>query len=194
MPNIWFISDTHFWSENIIKYCNRPFANAEEMNEAIIANWNSVVQPEDTVYHLGDFVMHESENIPPILDRLNGHIILVRGNHDTRRKLSVFEQYPEKVEIKDIAYIQYKKLFFVACHMPMTNTDFLDMVVKDNSEVVSVHGHVHDKCPLFTPKTHSFNVSADVTGFTPVHIDKIYGMVVEHFMAMGVWKTKKGEK
>lgn len=188
---IYFISDTHFFSENIIRYCNRPFENAEDMNKKLIENWNAVVKPEDTVYHLGDFVMHESENIPPILEQLNGEIVLVRGNHDTRRKLSVISQYPEKVvDIKDIAYLQYKGLFFVASHFPMTNTDFLDMVVQDNSEVVVVHGHVHDKTPFFTPKTHSFNVSCDVTDFAPVPINRMWKQVKEHFEEVGVWRKE----
>lgn len=188
---IYFISDTHFFSENIIRYCNRPFENAANMNKQLIENWNAVVKPEDTVYHLGDFVMHESENIPPILEQLNGKIILVRGNHDTRRKLSVISQYSEKVvDIKDIAYLQYKSLFFVASHFPMTNTDFLDMVVQDNSEVVVVHGHVHDKTPFFTPKTHSFNVSCDVTNFAPVPISRMWKQVKEHFEEVGVWRKE----
>ena len=52
---IWFTSDTHFFHNNIIDYCKRPFVNAEEMNEYIIKQWNSVVKPQDEVYHLGDF-------------------------------------------------------------------------------------------------------------------------------------------
>lgn len=191
--SIFFISDTHFYSDNIIKYCHRPFTDATDMNEKLIANWNSVVKPEDTVYHLGDFVMHQSENIPPILERLNGHIILVRGNHETKRKLAVLAQYPDKVEIKDIAYLQYKQLFFVMCHMPMTNPEFLDMVVNDNSEVVTVHGHVHDKIGFFTPRCHSFNVSADAVEFTPVNIDVMYHLVRDHFIANGVWTGRVKE-
>lgn len=190
---IHFISDTHFFSDNIIRYCNRPFVDAEDMNEQLIERWNEVVAPDDTVYHLGDFVMHQSENIPPILERLNGHIILVRGNHETKRKLAVLEQFPDKVEIKDIAYLQYKQLFFVMCHMPMTNPDFLDMVVQDNSEVVVVHGHVHDKVKFFTPDTHSFNVSADVIDFAPVNIDVLYDLVKGHFISKGVWRGKVTE-
>ena len=23
--DVWFTSDTHFWHENILRYCNRPF-------------------------------------------------------------------------------------------------------------------------------------------------------------------------
>ena len=53
--NVYFTSDTHFQHGNIIKFCNRPYSNVEEMNNAIIENWNSVVGPNDIVFHLGDF-------------------------------------------------------------------------------------------------------------------------------------------
>ena len=53
---IYFIADTHFNHANIIKYCNRPFKNTDEMNKYIIRKWNSVVKETDTVYHLGDVV------------------------------------------------------------------------------------------------------------------------------------------
>ena len=52
---IRFTSDTHFGHNNIIKFCKRPWKTTEEMNEALIERWNSVVKPDDIVFHLGDF-------------------------------------------------------------------------------------------------------------------------------------------
>lgn len=186
--SILTISDTHFNSDSIIRYCDRPFKNAAEANAEMIRRWQSVVKENDTVYHLGDFIMGPHETVPRILRELPGHIHLVRGNHDTRRKLAIYEQYPEKVTIHDIAYLSYNGLSFVFCHFPITDESFLGMVVKDNSEVVIVHGHTHDKDPFFNAANHVFNVSADVTGFTPVYLDDMYSCVKNHFLATGVWR------
>ena len=55
LMNVFVISDHHFYHENIIKYCNRPFNSLREMNYTMIEKWNSVVSENDTVLHLGDF-------------------------------------------------------------------------------------------------------------------------------------------
>lgn len=80
---IFFTSDTHFGHANIIPHCKRPFASVEEMDETLIANWNAVVNPSDTVYHLGDFCW--GDRPMDYVERLNGKIHLIVGNHDHRR-------------------------------------------------------------------------------------------------------------
>lgn len=79
---IWFTSDTHFCHANVIKYCNRPFADVHEMNRELVRRWNDRVALRDTVYHLGDFAFGPKPAIAAWRRRLNGRIILVRGNHD----------------------------------------------------------------------------------------------------------------
>lgn len=82
--HIFFTSDSHFGHANIIKFCNRPFTTVEEMDETLIKNWNERVQPDDIVFHLGDFAWGGSGVWNTILDRLNGHIHLILGNHDMK--------------------------------------------------------------------------------------------------------------
>ena len=84
----YFIADTHFNHENIIRYCNRPFENSNEMNEYIINKWNSVVNENDVVYHLGDVGFGNTEELKQLVGRLNGTKILIRGNHDYKRGLN----------------------------------------------------------------------------------------------------------
>ena len=80
---IYFISDTHFCHKNIIKYCKRPFATKEEMNEIMSICWNEIVRPEDTVIHLGDVVYAcRPEEAVSVLNGLNGKIVLIKGSHD----------------------------------------------------------------------------------------------------------------
>ena len=73
----WFTSDTHFGHSRILAYAHRPFANVDEMDEALIRNWNSVVGERDDVYHLGDMMFRLSrERAEAILGRLRGRIHL----------------------------------------------------------------------------------------------------------------------
>ena len=187
---IWFISDLHLNNKNVITYEDRPFADPEEMNEALIANWNEFVKPDDDVFVLGDFFMGKPETIHELLPRFNGKIHLIIGNHDTKAKLAIYAEYPEKiVEMKEVCYLQYKGLFFVLCHFPLTNPDFLKMVLMDNSEVVVVHGHVHSKAPFFDVENHTFNVSCEATEYRPVSIQKLFELVRDDFIQKGVWGT-----
>lgn len=81
---IFFTSDTHFGHENIIKYCKRPFGNVEEMDAALISNWNEVVGPDDAVFHLGDFTMGRFTYAKSCFSQLNGHIYILKNvwHHD----------------------------------------------------------------------------------------------------------------
>lgn len=80
-PVTWFSSDIHFCHNKVIEYCARPYANADEMDSAIIEYWNKTVHKDDTIFVIGDFSINP-KNIPKILPRLNGKKILIIGNHD----------------------------------------------------------------------------------------------------------------
>ena len=87
MPSVFLVSDTHFGHAGVCRFTHpktgeklRPWDNPEEMDEAMVKAWNDRVRPGDKVYHLGDVVINR--RALPILDRLNGDKVLIRGNHD----------------------------------------------------------------------------------------------------------------
>lgn len=88
MVKFWITSDLHLGHTNIIKYCSesRPFVSSEEMDEKIISNWNSVIDPEDCVYILGDVAFCNAEEASHKLNRMNGTKVLIAGNHDHKLK------------------------------------------------------------------------------------------------------------
>lgn len=166
---IYFISDTHFHHKNIIKYCNRPFNNIDEMNETMINNWNSIISNEDIVYHLGDLCLSTDEEIKNVFNRLNGNKILIRGNHD-RKPVKFYEELGFKVLTHaPIILDEYKLLL---SHVPLPDA-------KIKNGFINLHGHIHNKSIIndYPQKTYSeskhINLSADVTNFKPVSIDKI---------------------
>lgn len=86
----YITSDLHFGHKNIMKYCPkyRNFNSVDEMNDALIKIWNSTVGPDDEIYHLGDFGFMGNQKLAEILDRLNGKIYFVLGNHDPKKNTS----------------------------------------------------------------------------------------------------------
>jgi len=87
MPAVFLVSDTHFGHAGVCRFtCNdgvtklRPWTDPTEMDEAMVKAWNERVGPNDKVYHLGDVVINRKAL--PILNRLNGDKVLIRGNHD----------------------------------------------------------------------------------------------------------------
>lgn len=83
MADVWFTADYHLGHRNIIGHCERPFADVEAMDQAIIQRHNECVGQGDTVYDLGDFAFRCSpEYAVACLFRLNGNRRLLWGNHD----------------------------------------------------------------------------------------------------------------
>lgn len=160
---IYFISDTHFYHSNIIKYCNRPFMDVNEMNETIINNWNSIVTKDDTIYHLGDFCLSSDDEIKNVFNRLNGNKILIRGNHD-RKPVKFYEEISFKVLTHaPIILDEYKVML---SHVPLPDT-------KIKSGYINLHGHIHNK--IIGDDKH-INLSVDAINYKPISIEEINKM------------------
>lgn len=93
--SFYFTSDTHFFHKNIIEYSNRPYSSLRDMQEDMIAKWNSKVKSsDDVVYHLGDFFVGGSSGAQlGLVYRLNGRIRLILGNHDKKIKGAVADRF-----------------------------------------------------------------------------------------------------
>lgn len=92
---IFFTADTRFGHREIIRMCERPYADAAEMDEALIGSWNAPVQPSDTVWHPGDFTMgRKRERLAQVFGRLNGTKRLVKGNHDGPKMMELGWPHP----------------------------------------------------------------------------------------------------
>jgi len=173
MNKIFFTSDTHFNHGNIITYCSRPWNTIQEMNEAMIKSWNEVVSPEDTVYHLGDFAMGDRTKIPTLLSRLNGTLILIRGNHDHKKSLEFFENLFDRqvitingcsVELVHNPSRAIGDADYVFCghvHNAWTRKDGGDIIPADE------RADHKEKYGDFRVDRPFINVGVDVRGFRP---------------------------
>lgn len=156
----FYISDTHFGHANILTFKNRDgtplrvFDSVEDMDEHMVKCWNERVNTQDTVYHLGDVAIHH-RNLP-ILSRLNGRKILVKGNHDTA-KLSQYMKYFADVRAYD------RKDGIICSHMPI-HPESIERFG------INIHGHLHNNT-LNDPRY--FNVSVERINYTPISRDEL---------------------
>ncbi|MBW4606355.1 MAG: metallophosphoesterase family protein [Hassallia sp. WJT32-NPBG1] len=179
---IWFTSDTHFGHKNILKYTSRPFSSIEEMDEVLIENWNSKVASDDEVYHLGDVGLYSPGKLRKILDKLNGKIYLIRGNHDESAQTCKdrFEWIKDYYELlmPDSDGYQGKQLI-ILFHYAMR--------VWQASHYGSYHlyGHSHGELPD-DPNSLSFDVGVDCHNYAPINYDD-----VKRIMKNKNWKSPK---
>ena len=171
--NIFFTSDTHFYHDQDFLYAPRGYKSFEEMNEAIVERWNSVVKPGDFVYHLGDVLMNDYD--VNIINRLNGTIFLIRGNHDTDNKLSAIAatgKLANPTFIPTSELIKFGKLSLFACHYPVLTANFDDKHF--GKHVINMHGHTHQTGNwLFADNPFVYHVGLDSHNNTPVSIEEI---------------------
>ena len=134
----YFISDTHFYHENVIKFDNRPFIDLSEMNTQLIDNWNNQVTRNDDVYILGDFcwMLPKTDEYKDICNQLKGRKHLILGNHDPRKHLTELLKY--FVSVEDYKEIKYNKQVILMSHYPILfyRGDY-------NENFWMLHGHTH---------------------------------------------------
>jgi calcineurin-like phosphoesterase family protein len=178
---LYFTSDHHFWHANIINFCNRPFGSVEEMNEALIQNWNDLVGPEDEVYYLGDFSL-AARPVEVYTKQLNGVKYFVPGNHDFCHSYNKQSRTPERhvrwiQQYQDWGWtvLPEQMLFTIPeigeiklCHLPYSTNFEGDKFAKwrphDDGHWL-LCGHIHQK---WKTMRRMINVGVDVWNFKPV--------------------------
>lgn len=144
---LWFSSDLHLGQQSILTFKDnegkplRPFSTLEEMHDVIVARHNSVVGPHDTWYCLGDVVIHNKKGFP-VLGRMNGRKILIKGNHCIF-KLKDYAPYFEDIR----AYKIFPTYGLICSHMPI-HPNQLERRWKAN-----VHGHSHSNHVMISEHT-----------------------------------------
>lgn len=154
--NVFFTSDTHFSEETYLYYDLRPFQNIEEMNEKLIENWNQTVQPNDVVFHLGDF--GDPEEIHDILGQLKGDITICPSKND-----------PSFVELINMNFkCVAHELFFQHIEF-MFYLSHKDQYI-NNPAILNIHGDGN-----YSPKINgnSINVSVKHWDYKPVEINQL---------------------
>jgi calcineurin-like phosphoesterase family protein len=173
-PDIFVISDLHLGHANIIRYCARPFPHdaVDEMDQTLIKNWNYTVKPADRIFHLGDLCYGDYATHPrDYLQRLNGNVTLIAGNHDERNNQAIFSRT-----------LVHRDIPFLLIHNP-----------DDAGESFSgwvIHGHHHNnnlaEYPFVNFEKQTINVSAEVVRYQPVSLSCLCTIIQDHTSKPGI--------
>ena len=190
--NRWFVSDWHLGHENIIKYANRPFKDAKEMDDCLLTYHNELVKSSDHYSNLGDVTMLrggrvQREAFCKQVKRFNGHARLFLGNHDHFPIQTYVDAGFEKIYAtwRDESGILFS-------HYPIHSSSL-------GSAIANVHGHIHQNKspePVMTidKKTQRVryqpyvNISVEAIGYKPVNYDTLLQMIRT---AVGQWEGVK---
>ena len=177
----YYTADSHAFHGNILKYCNRPFASVDEMNEVMVANINDRVAKGDTIYHLGDWSFGPRSKPDIQLQRAIDfrsrikckNIILIFGNHDYLRDNPEFRAlFTKTADILQI-YDPFIKQKIVLCHYAMR--------VWNASHHGRYHIYAHSHGHLDPTNTFSFDVGVDCHNFCPISSNDIARIMQEKY-------------
>ena len=150
LDKIFFVADTHFGHKMMAR--KREFDSIEAMDEALIANWNLCIQPDDHVFVIGDVSWYNADKTSHILERLNGIKYLIEGNHDwpcaKDKCRKFFKMVADRIELSvidpestmnDKHPKEVKEQFIVLDHYPLLSWN------KAFHGSLHLFGHVHGR-------------------------------------------------
>ncbi|HEX2576962.1 MAG TPA: metallophosphoesterase family protein [Aquihabitans sp.] len=183
----WFTADLHLGHRNIIRYCDRPFADVEEMDRALVDRWNEVVGDDDEVWVLGDVALGTIAESLPKVARLRGRKVLLAGNHDRcwegngRKAAPWVDRYLDAgfAEVRQgVETMEVAGHGALLCHFPYEgDSQDLDRHVSDrpvDRGQVLLHGHVHERWRV---RDRMINVGVDVHDFRPVSEHRVAELI-----------------
>jgi calcineurin-like phosphoesterase family protein len=183
MADTWFTSDFHLGHFNIIRYCNRPFAETSEMDAVILDRLNDRVMPNDVLYFLGDFCLGGHDDVSSYRKRISCRTIhFVEGNHDrtTRQLQQLFASWNSLTEIS----VMQQRI--VLCHYAMR------VWPHHARGAWHLYGHSHGNLPD-DPVSLSMDVGVDAHDFRPWHFDEIHAAMKAKDAVRNQSLAKKGE-
>ena len=168
MANIFIASDYHFGHESMMKFTRndgsplRVFKDATHMNEYIVMQHNRVVSANDKIYMVGDIAMNKK--YLPILHRMNGEKILIRGDHD----LETADKY--MAYFKDVR-ASHQLDGMLLTHIPIHPESL-------SRWKVNIHGHLHYNIVTQSgskiPDNRYYNVSVErLEDYTPIALEDL---------------------
>jgi len=163
---IYVGSDFHWGHANIMKFCpvtRAPYRDVAHMNETMVLEWNSIVEPGDLVYMLGDIAFMSGFDASKIVNQLNGEKILIEGNHDvkTLKDTHFRSAFRETHKYHEIVYQGTKVCMF---HYPIAEWNQM------HRGSVMLHGHLHGNTSGLE-EYRSLDVGMDATGSIVISIE-----------------------
>ena len=179
MPEKFFISDTHFFHDNVIKFDKRPFETIEEMHKEIKTRWNNKVTNADTVYICGDFTWKSTDEELEFLNSLNGRKRLIIGNHDFKNSGTKYKKLFESMKDTEQIIVGTDPVFLSHYFIPFYN--------KHRYGGYLLHGHSHNsqehfhelemewylKCQGFEPKIYNVGCMHPYMNYEPQTFEDI---------------------
>lgn len=180
MSRIWITSDLHLGHNKPFLYEPRGFDCIEDHDAYVVTYWNAYVEPEDTVYILGDLMLNDNEKGIEYLSQLNGKLQVIRGNHDTDARWELYKNLPNVELIGYAAMLKYKKYNFYLSHYP-TLTANKDDEKPLKAKVINLCGHTHTNNPFADwDKGLIYHVEFDAHKNYPVLLDVIIEDIKKH--------------
>ena len=176
MSKIWLTSDLHFLHNKEFLYKPRGFDSVEEMNEAIIERHNALVDDGDDVYICGDLCLGGGGEgalsaAKYLIERLNGKLHIILGNHDTSARIEMYKTCKNVVDIKYADMIHYKGYHFYLSHFPTITSNLEKESLKQCT--ICLYGHTHQQTSFYNEIPYIYHVGVDSHNCFPVLLDVI---------------------